>query len=540
METEDQKEGERQKRNDYLELFRNMNWNVKLALIFTGGNIATWAITQGQLLSGYLYLLTGGSNSFIGTCNAMTGLAQLVAFPVGYLGDKYRRDSLFRVGGVVGIFCIILSIFGFCFVPPFEEPDCPSIGTEEGEDCSESKVLGCFGSLCIFIYLMVASWGLWGGTTNPTLESIFADSVETGDRTTIYTTKFLVFRISQSFGPLLACVMLLILGDEWKMSILRPILVVGALFWIIPVTTTFLFDDDKALGRTSEGIGSEQYSKLTAQQTDDEEIVEDSFTIEEEEEDPGPISVNERRSKCGSDIKALFGALFSPSSPHFVPLMLSGSDFINALASGMTVKFFPLFFQFKSNMSPLGVSIVYLIIPLACAFVSFVNERIAKKVGRIPMIFFCRLFGVTLLCLMILSTNAYIVSTLFILRTALMRSPVPLVRSVLMDVVNKSDRGKWNAVESFSSFSFLGSAMVGGFLIDWKGYGASILVTGFFQYIALIPLIPLFRYFSEEEVQQARIQNIQDPFQSQEMRDVSEEVNEERNEEGKESEGTSD
>ena len=36
METEDQKEGERQKRNDYLELFRNMNWNVKLALIFTG------------------------------------------------------------------------------------------------------------------------------------------------------------------------------------------------------------------------------------------------------------------------------------------------------------------------------------------------------------------------------------------------------------------------------------------------------------------------------------------------------------------------
>ena len=130
------------------------------------------------------------------------------------------------------------------------------------------------------------------------------------------------------------------------------------------MTTTFLFDDDKALGRTSEGIGSEQYSKLTAQQTDDEEIVEDSFTIEEEEEDPGPISVNERRSKCGSDIKALFGALFSPSSPHFVPLMLSGSDFINALASGFLISFFiSLYFFFFSSFQISLLSLSFSLFP---------------------------------------------------------------------------------------------------------------------------------------------------------------------------------
>ena len=38
-----------------------------------------------------------------------------------------------------------------------------------------------------------------------------------------------------------------------------------------------------------------------------------------------------------------------------------------------------------------------------------------------------------------------------------MRSPVPLIRSILMDVVKKSDRSKWNAVERFHSifFSFI-------------------------------------------------------------------------------------
>ena len=105
---------------------------------------------------------------------------------------------------------------------------------------------------------------------------------------------------------------------------------------------------------------------------------------EKEEREGEQQEGNEEESACW----------FHPSSLHFVPLMLCSSDFVNSFAAGlscfplpfslslpvpfflsfslpfsigMTVKFFPLFFQYSCGMSPLGISFVYFLTPLAVA-----------------------------------------------------------------------------------------------------------------------------------------------------------------------------
>lgn len=47
----------------------------------------------------------------------------------------------------------------------------------------------------------------------------------------------------------------------------------------------------------------------------------------------------------------------------------------------------------------------------------------------------------------------------------------------MMDVVPKRDRGKWSALENVTSFTWTGSAALGGWLIDAYGYGFSFKIT---------------------------------------------------------------
>ena len=68
-----------------------------------------------------------------------------------------------------------------------------------------------------------------------------------------------------------------------------------------------------------------------------------------------------------------------------------------------------------------------------------------------------------------------------------------------MNFVKKSDRGRWNSIDSITSMGWSGSAVIGGILADKYGYGFSFLVTAAIQTTAasfwwlLIPLVPASR-----------------------------------------------
>jgi hypothetical protein len=64
----------------------------------------------------------------------------------------------------------------------------------------------------------------------------------------------------------------------------------------------------------------------------------------------------------------------------------------------------------------------------------------------------------------------------------------------MMDVVPKRERGKWNSLEGVSSFTWTGSAALGGYLVDRYSYHftfritAGIYVLGTALLLLLVPL----------------------------------------------------
>merc|ERR1719433_2421695 len=56
-----------------------------------------------------------------------------------------------------------------------------------------------------------------------------------------------------------------------------------------------------------------------------------------------------------------------------------------------------------------------------------------------------------------------------------------LRKSVLMDYVNKADRGKWNSLDMITACGWSGSAYLGGVLVDKFGYGFTFCITAFMQ-----------------------------------------------------------
>lgn len=72
---------------------------------------------------------------------------------------------------------------------------------------------------------------------------------------------------------------------------------------------------------------------------------------------------------------------------RFVPYIIASSDILYGLASGMTIKFFPVFFQDPRfvGLRPSSTNFVLAGQPLAIAAGSLLAQRVSSKLGkRVP------------------------------------------------------------------------------------------------------------------------------------------------------------
>ena len=65
-----------------------------------------------------------------------------------------------------------------------------------------------------------------------------------------------------------------------------------------------------------------------------------------------------------------------------VPVIIACSDLISGLASGMSIRFFPIFFLDNLSMSPITVQLQYLVSPLIIVWLSKRAQRLSKRLGR--------------------------------------------------------------------------------------------------------------------------------------------------------------
>jgi len=179
------------------------------------------------------------------------------------------------------------------------------------------------------------------------------------------------------------------------------------------------------------------------------------------------------------------------------------------LGSGMSIRYFPIFFLDTLKLSPVEVQILYIITSLGAMGVKYWGQRLSKSYGRCRVAVLFKWIGLVLMLLLILSTHhdlpTWIICCCYIVRTVFMNSTTPLTKSVLMDAVPKETRGKWSAIESVSMFSWSGSAFLGGLLVGWEGLLFNFTCTAAIQFCATMPLVMILLLTGdpiEEEQQQ--------------------------------------
>ena len=175
-----------------------------------------------------------------------------------------------------------------------------------------------------------------------------------------------------------------------------------------------------------------------------------------------------------------------------VPYLVCLVDFLVAFGSGMTMRYMSLFFVEDYKTTPVTLLTASLLISPLTAILSFLVQRGGDLyVGRLPSTIIVRLIGTTLLLLMGTKTlSLNIMLPIYIFRNALMNSTRGVTRSVIMDCVKKENRAKWSAFESFSSFTWAGSAVFGGYIASAHGYKGTFVITAIFHYCSLAVLVP--------------------------------------------------
>ena len=90
--------------------------------------------------------------------------------------------------------------------------------------------------------MALALWGLFQAITRPSLESIFADSVESGKRTKIYSWVHLTRQFAMAAGPFANVLFFYIFGNEWTLENMRSVMLIGILITFGSLFLMILFN----------------------------------------------------------------------------------------------------------------------------------------------------------------------------------------------------------------------------------------------------------------------------------------------------------
>lgn len=420
---------------------KNLNHNVKILLFFTLSQSIGRGIWAGNVLSTFIYLLAGNSNEVLGWTSGATGIMMtLVVFPAGALADRFRRDWMLYIAAIIGI----IGMFFLIFAETIQ-----------------------------FVVVALVIWGFYQGLTRPALESLFADSVPSGNRSRIYSIRQLIQQVGMTVGPVVNIILFSFFGDNWHISILKNIMLVGIAFSFVSLILMFFFSDNHSLGERSDAIEVKNHiGELTETQ-----------------------DLKKYNSLQDSKTEKNRRILNYTLNPKFIPYVLVASNIIIGLGAGMSVKFFPIFFMEIYGMRPILVQIIMGITFLATGIMGMIAQHFSQAKGRAQMIFTVQ--GLATLCLFLIAfypPELWLIF-IFILRGSLMNAAQPLSRSILMDVIPKKKRGKWNSIEALAWGLFWNaSAVVGGYLIgSGNNFRLNFLVTAGIYLVSTIPLLFLFK-----------------------------------------------
>ncbi len=394
--------------------------NIYGIYLFTFLNSLGRGIWLGNVLSAYIYFLANQSYSSLGIVSSITGFAStIILFPAGYLTDRFPRVLVLYSGAVFGIISLIILWF-------------------------TSSLNGVIWGLFF--------WGLFNGSMSPSTEALFADSIVTGNRSPIYTKRYIIQQVAMAVGPFLNIASFLYLGDNWSLPILKAVMNIGISFSALAILSLFLVNDKFTMGRSSESIDTKD-------------------------------TMNHNQKVSNSK----------------VPYILLSANLIVGIGAGMTIRYFQIFFLEIYKLFPVGLNLLMGVLFVVTALAGHLAQKVSTRWGRPQIIFTVQMLGTICLFLIALYPPLSILVIIFLLRGSLMNAAQPLSRSILMDYIPKKSRGKWNAAQFIAWGLFWNlSAIIGGFLIEQFGYRINFLITAGIYVIGTLPILLLFSAVPKE------------------------------------------
>jgi MFS family permease len=502
------------------------NTNVRVALLYTGLIGLSSGIWGYAVLSGYLLGLTG-TNTSVGLAEGVQGAVQAaLAIPSGMFADKASRESVLKCASAVGVFAVIALNLAL------------TVGQQSGNEF-------------VMVTAGLALFGAFSGMCNAAIGAIFADSLSGTERPRFMTYRYAIAVLSSAAGPLAGIVVFNMTKNDWSIEELRKVMHTGTICAAAPILLLVFLKDNLTLGAESEahGVGARGTTTTTSaaavgddvdvnvveHTTEDGDIIQREVVATSEAFDDesstllysgngsmpmSPLSTCEspvlvfNRTRARETVDAVAGGatgLFG-LKPHHIPYLCTSADIVFGLASGMTIKFFPLFFKDEVSLSPVQVNMIFCATPFIMSIAVLIGERVSVRLGRVQTVLSSKFIGIGLLYLMWwmgvgyehsdghtkppMWANVMIIVPVFMSRTVLMNATTPLQKSILMDFVPKSSRGIWSAFDSLTAFGWSGSALLGGYIADQYGYGATFLVTAGMQTLGwliialMLPLVP--------------------------------------------------
>ena len=435
---------------------KRISRNVYLTLLMC----AIWgladSIWNGTILAAWLYLLSDDKNAPVGYVEAASGLAALIfALPLGYLADKIGRSPVIKFAGLLFLLATVSTAYSVLYQP-----------------VNDFTWLTCSMIL----------WGIGGAIFNGPSQALFADSVPTGERSKWYSRLFSSYLIPGIVGPIISIILFHVYGNNWTFEEMKPIFLTG-LACELPCAFLACFFSDKDV------------------------VADDEQTNDEEKEEDGEKN-NKNDEDDKDDDKKVKG--FCGCTRKVIPYVMFASSLLTAFGSGMTIKFFPLFFKNQLMMAPANVQAIYVAVPIAMTLCVQLSQIVGSKIGRIQTMLLVRIIGVSLLVSMSVLVNKgitiwYYCVPIYIVRTAIMNSTYPLEESTIMDFVPKDTRSRWKSLDSIAAFGWCGSAAIGGILADKYSYSFTFYITAILQglggavLILLLPLVPINENFKNDD-----------------------------------------
>ena len=364
-------------------------------------------------------------------------------------------------------------------------------------------------------------WGIAEGIAEGALEALFADSIPTGERSYWYMRLEVVSLTTAAVGPAVSAIMFWSLGNHWTLEQMRPVLYTGLALQLPMIVMYFMVSDDDTV-KKRKGRQKKQPTKQEASDTPshdeyvraDSAIATDSDSECRSSDGDSECSSSDGDSDSGSSSEGGEGRVLQASScwgwvtPTRIPYIIFIGDFLIQLGSGMTVKFFPLYFMNIVGLGPASVQLIYVVQPLLQAAITVVLQKASVWTGRVQTVLVSRIVGVSCLLSMAFLELRYredggwqvswpILVSLYVIRTIGMNATAPLEDSLLMDYCPSDQRARWLAMESVAELNWCGSAAIGGYLADKYGYASTFLITAGMQclggsiYMLLLPMIPV-------------------------------------------------